>query len=189
MEYLQPVKTLENKISLYRKHLLAVYALLFVSVAIAPKLATEGNPILIRDGKMVRLAEKESWQTSVTRIEEFLNHYLATRFEWNETNFDQKREELKKITSEAVYSKLKDSLAAFEALNKSQKASSYYVLEGFGFSNEKHQIEARITRVLRIQKLALATPLVIQIEYRDRALKDGNAFGLSVSALNESELK
>ena len=188
MEYLQPLKILESKVALYR-NLLAVSAfLLATAMVIVPMTTLEGNPVIVRSADSVSLAKKEPWKLSITRIEDFLNRYLASRFDWNEVTFGEKRDNLKSIVAEGVFVKLKDSLAAFESLNKSQKARSYYVLEGFAFANEKHQIEAHISRVLRIGKLALATPLVIQIEYRDVAITESNPYGLQISALSESEV-
>ncbi len=189
MEYLHPIKILETKLKLYRVALIACAACLLASVIVTPVLSRNGNPVLIQGERGIRITEREPWKTSVTRMQEFLNDYLATRFEWNEANFSEKGEHLKRITTETVFAKMKDSISAFETLSKSQKASSYFILEGFGFSNEKHQIEARISRVLRIGKLALATPLVIQLEYRDVPLKNENPYGLVVSAINESEPK
>lgn len=187
MEYLQPIKTLEGKVTLYRNLLIATVAILIVALIAIPASVSQGNPVLVQSADRVTIAKNEPWNLSVLRIEEFLKQYIRSRFQWNEGNFDEQKKNLKSLVSDAVFTRLKDSLSAFESLNKNHKARSDFVLEGYGFSNEKHKIEARIIRVLHIGKVAAATPLTIQISYQDTAITPDNPYGLVVTGLTESD--
>ncbi len=142
----------------------------------------------IRTEKGIVLSEVEPWKLSAARIEEFSRAYLSDRFAWSENDFADKVKNLAVITSPGVITKLKDSLLAFEALTHNQKAKSYYVLESFRFSNEDKKIDVQITRVIRIQAAALATPLDIEIDYSDAPLTAENPYGLVVTSVNEREV-
>jgi hypothetical protein len=189
MEYLKPIETLEKSVSSYQKIIIALIVLVGVTATVISYLSRESNPVLVQIDSSINLAKVESWKLSAARMEAFTRAYLGSRFEWSETTFDQKKTMLATLTDAGIFSKLKDSVNAFEAIAKNQKAASYYILEGFWFSNTDHKIEARLTRVLRIQEAALATPLIVHLTYIDAPLTPENPYGLKVSALDESEVR
>ena len=188
MKYLSPIENLEKTISRDRKLILLLIALLALAVTVIPLAMKKGNPLLVRTEKGIVLSEVEPWKLSVARIEGFTRAYLSSRFEWSEADIAQKRQAVSNFVSPAVFAKLKDSIVTFETLARNQKAKSYYVLEDFHFSADDHTIEAKITRVLRIQNAALATPLLVGISYSDATLSPENPFGMHATSLNEAEV-
>lgn len=187
MEYLNPINQLEQMLKRYQIALCILVVLLGIAIVAVPTLSRSGYCIVVEQDGLATLAETKPWKISAARIESFLKNYLSSRFEWSAETFSKSKENLKQLTSEAVYSKLKDSVASFEAIAQNQQARSHYVLEGFGFANAKRTIEARVTRIVRIKHLALSTPLVIRIFYEDTAVSQTNPFGLIVSGLEELE--
>ena len=188
MQYLKPIENLENKISLYQKISIGLFLLLAVALIAIPESARKSNPILIRTEKGLVLSEVEPWKLSAARVDQFSRAYLSNRFVWSESDFDQKKLNLSRLTTPSVFTKLKDSLQTFESMSKNQKAKSYYVLEEFHFSNEERKIALQITRVLRIRNAALATPIRIEMTYSETSLSPDNPYGLLIETVNEQEV-
>ena len=188
MEYLKPIESLEKNLRFYQQMTAALIGVITLIVIILPNAAKHSNPLLIKTDQSVSLAEVSSWNLSVDRLERFAKAYLSARFEWTADNFGKKKDSLKELTSESVFSSLKTPLTSFESLAQTQGAKSYYVLEDFGFSNAKKLIEAKITRVIRIKNAALATPLQITLTFDEASLSESNPFGLTVVGLDESEI-
>jgi hypothetical protein len=188
VQYLTPLENLEKTVARDRRIIIGLFALLAVAIGFVPQIVKKSNPLLIRTEKGIVLSEVEPWKLSVARIEEFSRAYLSDRFVWSEADFADKRKNLSAITNPEILSKLKDSIQAFEALSRNQKAKSYYVLEEFHFSNEEKKIVVQMTRVLRIQSAALATPLRIEISYTEAPLSPENPYGLVVTSVDEREV-
>lgn len=189
MEYLNPIKQLEHLIKRYQIALVVLALLLGIAIIAVPALSRSGYCIVVEQDGLATLAATKPWKVSAARVEGFLKSYLSARFEWTPETFSKSKETLKVFTSDAVYSKLKDSLASFESIAQNQQAKSHFILEGFGFANAKRRIEARVTRVLRIKHLGLSTPLVIRIAYEDVAVSQTNPYGLVVTGVEEVEAK
>ena len=188
MDYLQPIQILETTLSHYRRAVFGLLVVLGLAVVVVPKIAKESNPVLIQTESGFILSKLEPWTLAASRMEAFTKAYLTARFDWDETTFDGRRKDLASLLDGSILVKLKDSTNAFEALARNQKAHSYYVYEGYGFSNAQHKIEARMIRVLRIQNAAFATPLIVRIVYSESALSAENPYGLTVSSLDEVEV-
>jgi hypothetical protein len=188
MEYLTPLENREKRIARDKKIIIGLFALLAVAIGLVPEIVKTSNPLLIRTEKGIVLSEVEPWKLSVARTEEFSRAYLSDRFAWSDADIIDKRKSLSAVTTPEVLSKLKDSLQAFEVMAHNQKARSFYVLEEFHFSNEDKKIVVVITRVLRIQSAALATPIRIEISYRDAQLTPENPYGLVVTSVDEREV-
>jgi len=188
MEYLKPIESLERNLNFFRKLAVALVASVILLAIILPDIAKKSNPIVIKTAQSAVIAEVSSWDLSRERLERFTKMYLSDRFEWGPDNFENKRNALKELTSESVFSKLKSPISSFESLAKLQGARSYYVLEDFGFSNSKKTLQAQITRVIRIKSAALATPLRIVLNYDETSISDANPFGMTVVGLDEAEI-
>lgn len=184
-----PVDQMRSTLKFYQGSLIGLLGILALSVLAVPVSMKKDQMIVVNREGIAEIKPNEPWKHTTTRIESFTKHYLSQRFEWNKTNFEVKKEILKHITSDAVFGRLKDSFTAFEALAQNQDASCYYVLEGFGFSNSQKKIEARITRILRVKNVGLATPLVIRISFQEAILSEANPYGLIIDGLEEVEVK
>lgn len=189
MEYLKPIETLQNSLKGYQKMVVALLILLGVSIFAVPVLFKNG-PYLIKDQESFFATSKsEPWKLTVGRIEGFTKLYIATRFEWTPENFKSKETTLKEVVSDSVFIKLKESLSSFRAIAQNQHASSFYVFEGYGFSNKEQKIEARITRVLRIKNVAIATPLIVRLKFQEVGVSETNPYGMNLIGIEESEIK
>jgi hypothetical protein len=188
MQYLTPLENLEKTVARDRRIIIGLFLLLAICLVFVPQVVKKSNPLLIRTEKGIVLSEVEPWKLSVARMEEFSRAYLSDRFVWSENDFGQKRKNLSEILSPEVNLKLKDSLQAFESLTRNQKAKSYYILEEFHFSNEENKLSIQVTRVLRIQNAALATPLRIDMSYSEAPLTSENPYGLVITSLSETEV-
>lgn len=189
MEYLKPIETLQDCLKRYQRMVIALMVLLGVTIFAVPALFKNG-PYLIKDqGSFFAVSKSEPWKMTVGRVEGFTKLYISTRFEWTPENFKSKETALKEIINESALIKLKESLSSLRGIAQNQHASSFYVFEGYGFSNKEQKIEARITRVLRIKNVAVATPLVLRLKFQEVSVSDANPYGMSVIGIEESELK
>jgi hypothetical protein len=188
MEYLKPIEMLNQTIKRYHIGLLSLIILLGLSLIVVPEMTRNGNPLIVDTDAGAQVTHVSPWKLSVERINQFTKAYLTHRFEWAPETFSKEKSNLKVLVSDKVFAKLKESFVAFESLAQNQSAKSYYVLEDFGFANEKRIIEARVTRVLRIKDVALATPLSILINYDETSVTEANPFGLIVTAVKEVQL-
>ncbi len=188
MEYLRPIEQLKQLAKLYQVAILVLAGLLGISLVAVPSIVKKENPIVINEDSVARIAEVDPWKITTTRMEGFAKLYLLNRFEWNREDFSRKKEKLKSITTDSVYQKYKESFTQFEALAQNQAAKSYYVLEGFGFSNAQKKIEVRITRIIRIRNVGMATPLTVRLSYQETAVNAENPYGLIIDGIEESEV-
>ena len=188
MEYLKPIEVLEQTIARYKTILYSLVALLGLSLILVPQIVKQSNPVIVKTKDGAILAPVSAWSNSIDRLEGYTNAYLAARFNWKPETIEEKKTELKNLTTDAVFSKLKESIAAFQSLAQNQQAKSYYVLEDFSVSNASQKIEIFATRIIRIKNVAAATPLHILISYQESAITQTNPYGLAISGIDESEL-
>ena len=187
MEYLKPIEQLQASVKRYQVIVVALIAVLTLSILFTPIISKNGNPlVLVQDG-MAELAETKAWQLSIYRIEGFAKAYASARFEWTADHFSKKTEILKSLVSRSVFQKMKTSVTAFQAIAEKQSGKSYFVWEGLGVSNLKKKIEIKLIRVILIKEVPLATPLTIRLSYEDTAITKENPYGLLISGIEEVE--
>ncbi len=188
MQYLKPIEVLEATVKRYQLTLFGLLGIIALCLVLVPSMVKNGNPLLITTDSAVELAHTTPWNLSVERFERFTKLYLADRFEWDKDNFDSKKTDLKTIVSTDVFTKLRESFTTFQSLGQTQGARSFYVLEDFGFSNSQNKILAKVTRVLRIQNVAVATPLEIHISFQESTVSQSNPYGLTVTSVEEQQI-
>ena len=188
MEYLKPLEAVNTALKKYQTISFVLCGLLAISLLAVPAILSSGPFVIIDEGSYSRLTESKPWNLSVSRLEGFTKLYLSSRFDWNKDNFPEKSKVLTALTDSAVFSKLKDNLSSLEMLAKGQNARSFYVLEGFGYSQAQRRIEADVTRVIRIQNTAVATPLKIRIAFSEAGPNSVNPYGLKVVGVEETPI-
>ncbi len=157
-------------------------------IGVIMPISQNSGPYVIQESDRISTVSRSMpWRLSTERITGFLHHYLAARFEWSNETFELKRKTLQVVTTDSVYSKLKESIIAYSAITKSQNARGFYILEGFQYSNEKRIIEALVSRVIRVGNTGVVTPLKILIEFDEARLNEQNPYGITITSLNESE--
>ncbi len=187
MEYLKPIETLQSSLKRAQKTIHILCALLAISIIGVPMLFRSGPYVITDSDSFYKVVKSKPWEVSTSRVEGFTKKYLTTRFEWSEETFSTKEDELKNITEESVFKKLKDSISSFKSISQNQKAKSYFTFEGYGFSNSDKKIEARITRVIRIKNIAAASPLIVRLSYQEVAVSEANPYGMTVTGIEEVE--
>ena len=188
MEYLKPIETMQECINNYKKMLLALCFLLGVTIIAVPLIFRNGPYVVNDQESFLAVSKSQPWKITISRIEGFTKFYLSSRFEWSTDDFDKKSDQLKLITSDPVFKKLKDSLSSFKALAQNQGAKCYFVLEGYGFSNRDQKIEVKVTRVLRMKSAAFGTPLIVKLNYQETAVSETNPYGLTITGIDETDL-
>jgi hypothetical protein len=183
MEYLKRIEAIEKGVSSKDRMIFALMALFGLFMIVIPQALKNSNPVVIQTQTGAEIATTTPWKLSEARIERFTNAYLAARFQWDAKSFVDQRKQLGILTDDAVLTKLK----AFEGLAQNQDARSYYVLESPPSWDGRQKIEAHVTRVLRIQSAALATPLVVRLSYMEAPVTPENPYGLRVTELDESQ--
>ena len=187
MNYQNKLETDQKQILFYRWLCLALVATVGVQEILS---SIDKGPYFVKENdSFFTVSRSEPWKLTVERVRNFLNLYLKGRMEWSKEDFESKRSLLSEISSEAVQSKLKDSLVTFEAMAKSQDMRSFYVVEGYRVSNERRIIEATVSRVIRIGTTGVVTPIRVIICYDESAITENNPYGLKVISLDESEIK
>lgn len=187
MDYLTPLETQKNTIKRFQQFTFVILILLGIAMLAVPAIIGRGPVVVIDTQDYMHVVKSKPWNVTISRIEGFTKLYLSSRFEWVKNNFSEKKEVLSKVTDETIFKRLKDSIGSFESIATNQNGKSYYVLEGYGFSNEKRKIEARITRVLRMNNLAVATPFTVRLSYKETSVSESNPYGLVVDGLEEVE--
>jgi hypothetical protein len=185
METFSVIDRLRSELRLYQRALIGCLVILAVSIVGVPAVLRSGPYVISDQGHFYQLARTKPWELTISRMEGFAKLYLSSRFEWNAENFTGKKAQLKSIMKEAVFNRFKDSLNSFEALAKSQSARSFYALEGFAFSNAKHVLEARVSRVLRIQTSGLVSPIVVRLSFEEVPVTESNPYGLQITGVEE----
>jgi hypothetical protein len=187
MEFNNMLESLRAQIKFYQVLSLLLIGVLAVLAVIAPA-SIQLGPYVIQDSNgYAAVTRSEPWKLTVSRVEGFLKLFLSTRYEWSKDGFDQKKEALNSLVTDAVAAKLKDSVVSYGTFAKAQDARAFFILEGFRFSNEKHVIEAQISRIIRVGTTGVVTPLFLKISYEDTSVSNMNPYGLRVKAIEESE--
>lgn len=188
MEFNSMIESHRSQIRFYQLLCIGLVATMTVLAVIVPSSLKTGPYIVNDSGAFFTVSRSEPWKVSVARIEGFLKLFLTSRFEWSNESFEQRKATLKQITTDKVLTNLKDSIASYSAIAKSQDAKSYYLLEGFRFAHEKHVIEAQVSRVIRVGATGVVTPLFLRLFYEDAPISEGNPYGLRVTAIEEGDL-
>lgn len=188
MEYLKPIEQLKARNKFNQGVIYGLLVLMGLLLIAVPQIL-KGEPFLLKTtDDFPTVVQTEPWKLSVSRIEGFSHEYLEARFHWSAPTMPKAKDRLKAIAGDVVYAKLKDSIAANEALAQNQKAESYFVMEKPPtFSNTLDQAEMHITRVFRIRSVALATPLLIRFSVKQSAITEQNPYGLVLDELDEEE--
>lgn len=187
MEFQSMINDHRNQITFYRRLCLGLIAALSF-IAIVVPLTMSAGPYIVRDSEnLYSVSKAQPWKLTVSRMEGFLRLYLSGRFDWTKENFGERKALLKEILSEPAFQKMKDSLLSLEILSKNQGARSFFILEGYQFSNERKIIEAKVSRVLRVGTTGVVTPLVVRIYFDDAAMTEKNPYGLRIKSLEEGE--
>ena len=189
MDYLKPIEQLKSRIKFDQTVIFSLLVLLGVLLVAVPHVL-KGEPYLIEsiDG-LPKTLSSQPWKLSQSRISGFSRAYLEARFHWRPETFGEARSHFSPITTEGVMARLKDSIAANQAIAQNQKAESYYILEREAYSKAMDVAELQITRVLRIRNVAIATPLLIKLNIQSTPLSELNPFGFVVSGLDEAEVR
>lgn len=188
MEYLKPLEAVNAALNKYQTISFFLCGLLALSLLAVPAILSSGPFVIIDEGSYSRLTESKPWSLNVSRLEGFTKLYLSSRFEWNKDTFPEKSKAIIALTDLSVFNRLKDNLNSLELLAKGQNARSFYVLEGFGYSQSQKKIEADITRIIRIQNTAVATPLKIRIAFSEAGPSSMNPYGLKVVGVEETPI-
>ncbi len=188
MDFNNMVDESRSQVRFYQAICLSLIGLLAILAVIVPSSLKNGPYVIQEASTASAVSVSQPWRLSVARIEGFLKMFLSNRFEWTKETFDQKKSQLKNIVTEAVQTKLKESIVGYGAIAKSQDAKGYYVLEGFRFSNEQHLIEAQVSRIIRLGTTGVVTPLVLRLVFEDMSVSDANPYGLRVKAIEEGEI-
>lgn len=188
-DYIHPIRDMQGALTRSRHALYVLGALLALSILAVPWILRQGPVVVLDQDGFFRTAHSKPWQLTTSRLEGFARIYLAARWEWTSETFDERRKSLQEILVPELIPKLKDSLQGLESVAKLQHARSYFVLEGWGFSNEKRKVELRIIRVIRIRNAAISTPMMIHLVLQESPLTETNPYGLLVESLEESEVK
>ncbi len=188
MDFNNMVDSHRSQIKFYQLSCLALIAVLGLLAVVVPSSLKTGPYVVHESDSLASVAISEPWKLTVGRVEGFLKLFLGARFEWSKETFDQKRSLLQAISTDAVISRLKDSIIGYGAVAKAQDARGYYLLEGFRFANEQHLIEAQVSRILRIGNTGVVTPLKLKLTYEDAAISDANPYGLRVKSVEEGEI-
>ena len=186
MEYLKPIETLQRSIERYETLVTVLSVLLGISIIAVPMLFRNGPYVVSNQNSFSTVSQSEPWKLTPARMEGFTKLYLSSRFEWAPDNFQAKLSSLKEVTSEGVFKNLKNSNSSFQSIAQNDQARSYFVFEGYGFSNKERKIEAKITRVLRIKNTAAATPFVVRLSYQETSISELNPYGLVVTGVEET---
>ncbi len=188
MDFNNMIDSHRSQIKFYQLSCLALIGVLGLLAVIVPSSLKTGPYVIQETETVSAVSISEPWKLSVARVQGFLKLFLNSRFEWSKETFEQKREMLKRIATDQVLSKMKDSLDSYSAIAKSQDARGYYVLEGFRFSNDQHVIEAQVSRIIRLGTTGVVTPLSLRLSYEDASISDKNPYGLRVKGIEEGEI-
>lgn len=185
MDYLKPLEQLKSRIKFDQSVIFSLLVLIGVLLIVVPHVL-KGEPFLVEavDG-LPQILKSEPWRLSTSRVSGFSRAYLEARFHWSPENVVKARTQLAALATDAVIGKLKDSLAANEAIAQNQRAESLYVIEREAYSKAMDRAELQVTRVLRVRNVAIATPLVIKLNIAAAPITDQNPYGLVVSGLEE----
>lgn len=188
MEFQSVIDHGRSQVKFYRVLCIALLAIVGIQAVVVPT-AIQSGPYVINDmDSFFSLSKSEPWKLTVGRMEGFLKLYLTGRMDWSKENFDSRKKILSTISSDSVQSKLKDSLLSFGAMARNQDVRSFYVLEGYRFSNEKKVIEANVSRIIRVGSTGVVTPIRVSIGFTEAAVTEENPYGLKIIALTESEV-
>jgi hypothetical protein len=188
-EYIHPIRDLQGAVKRAHQAVLLLGILLGISIVGVPWALRQAPVVVLDQDGFSRIAQGKPWLLTTSRVEGFTKLYLASRFEWNQGDFDKKRDLLQDLVTPSVFVKLHDSLASLSSISKTQSAKCYYVLEGWGFSNADKKIEAHIDRVIRVRNAAIATPLTLHLTIQESQLSDTNPYGLKIDGVEELELQ
>jgi hypothetical protein len=185
MDYLKPIEQLKSRIKFDQSVIFSLLVLIGV-LLIAVPLVMKGEPFLIEpvDG-LPQILKSEPWRLSTSRVNGFSRAYLEARFHWQPENIGKSRMRLEALTTASVFSQLKNSMTASEGLAQNQKAESYYVIEREAYSKAMDGAELQVTRVLRIQNAAIATPLNIKLTIHGAPITDQNPYGFVLAGVDE----
>ena len=189
MDYLKPIEQLKARIKFDQGIIFGLLVLFGLLLIVVPQIL-KGEPFLLKTtDDLPTIVQSQPWRLSVSRMESFSHEYLEARFHWSAVTQAKARDRLKVVAGDTIFAKLKDSLAANDALAQNQKAESYYALEHQTFSNLLDAGELHITRILRIRNVALATPLTIRFAVKQAPVTDQNPYGLVLDELDEEEAR
>jgi hypothetical protein len=186
-EYTHPSRDLQGALARSHRALYVLGSLLALSIVAVPWILRQGPVVVMDQDGYSHMVRSKPWQLTVSRMEGFTRLYLLNRWEWSPEDFDAKRASLEELVVPTILPKLKDSLQGLSSLSKAQQARSYFVLEGWGFSNADHKIEARIDRVIRIKSAAVATPMTVRLIVQEAPVTESNPYGLKIESLEEAE--
>ena len=185
MDYLKPIEQLKSRIKFDQGVIFSLLVLLGVLLVAVPHVL-RGEPYLVEavDG-LPQVLRSEPWRLSTSRISGFARAYLKRDSTGPPRPSPRAALVLEKLTTEAVFSKLKDTVSISEALAQNQKADSFYVIEREAYSKAMDGAELQATRILRIRNTAIATPLLIKLTIDAAPITDQNPYGFVVSGLEE----
>lgn len=185
MDYLKPLEQLKSRIKFDQSIIFSLLVLIGVLLIAVPHVL-KGEPFLVEavDG-LPQILKSEPWRLSTSRISGFSRAYLESRFHWSPEGVGQARTRIAALATDAVFGRLKDSLAANEAIAQNQKAESFYVIEREAYSKAMDRAELQITRVLRVRNAAIATPLIVKLNIAAAPITNQNPYGLVVSGVEE----
>jgi type IV secretory pathway component VirB8 len=187
MEYQSTIDIYRSQVRFYRALCFVFIAMVGVQAVLA---SLKRGPYIVKDSdSFFTVVQSEPWKLTTIRIEDFLKLYLSGRMEWSKDDFEFKRKLIDGLSSRAVQAKLKDSMAAFEAMARNQDMRCFYVLEGYRFSNENKVIEANVSRIIRIGVTGVVTPIRVVIGYDEAPVSEENPYGLKVVSIEETEIK
>lgn len=186
MEYLKPIETLQASLKKSKTTIYLLFALLAFVIGQGQFLLRDGPYIINQKDSLYSVSRAEPWKISETLIERFLNQYLDDRYAWAPENFRSQLSNLKELTDEGIYKKLKDGSSSFQSFAENDHGHSFYVLEGFCFSNKDRKIEAKVIRILKIKDAATAIPINLKLSYQNAAITEKNPYGLVVTSFEES---
>ena len=188
MDFNNAIDIHRSQIKFYQIACLALIGVIAILAVIVPS-AMKSGPYVVREtDTLSTVVRAEPWKMTVGRVEGFLKYFLSARFEWSKENFDTRKDELKTVVTDQVFSKLKESIVGYGAIAKSQEAKGFFVIEGFRFSNDQHIIEAQISRIIRVGGPGVVTPLVLKLTYEDTSVSDANPYGLRIKAIEEGPI-
>ena len=187
MEYQSVIGEHRSQVKFYQLLCLALVFVLGILSIVVPTTLKAG-PYIIQDTEsLLSVSRSQPWKLTVSRVEGFLKLYLNGRFNWSKENFAAQKDILTQIISDAALNKLKDSLISIEAIAKTQGARSFYILEGYRFSNQQKVIEAQVSRVIRVGSTGVVTPLLIHLYFEEASVTEQNPYGLQITSLEEIE--